>query len=311
MSEKIIRGINLGKQARIRRRKEYLIGYLFALPVILGIIIYTYVPAVQSFIYSFFNYDGFYTLEYVGLNNFRVLLTIDPDFWTVVRNTFSYAICVVPLSLVLGYIVALTVNNSLKGITMYRMLFYLPVIIPGVASGLLWLDLFEAGPTGIFNKILESVGLARASFFSKQETSLATLVLTTVWGVGGGMVIWLAAFKNIPVGLYESAKIDGASALTRTLRLTLPLSPPMIFYTLITGIIGALQVSSTMIIGGSNGRGVGDSLYFIAVKIYHDSFGGAFRLGYASAFAWMLFAVIGLLTFIVFKTSGKWVYYED
>ena len=107
MSEKIIRGINLGKQARIRRRKEYLIGYLFALPVILGIIIYTYVPAVQSFIYSFFNYDGFYTLEYVGLNNFRVLLTIDPDFWTVVRNTFSYAICVVPLSLVLGYIVAL------------------------------------------------------------------------------------------------------------------------------------------------------------------------------------------------------------
>ena len=311
MAERIINGLNPGKQARARRRKEYLIGYLFAMPVILGIIIYTYVPAVQSFVYSFFNYDGFYTLEYVGLNNFRVLLTIDPDFWTVVRNTFLYAVCVVPLSLVLGYAVALTVNNTLKGITIYRMLFYLPVIIPGVASGLLWLDLFEAGPTGIFNKILETVGLPRASLFSKQETSLATLVFTTVWGVGGGMVIWLAAFKNIPVGLYESAKIDGANALIRTLRITLPLSTPMIFYNLITGIIGALQVSSTMIIGGSNGRGVGDSLYFIAVKIYHDSFGGAFRLGYASAFAWMLFAVIGLLTFIVFKTSGKWVYYED
>lgn len=310
MFSKVKKAPVIDKSAKNRKLKEYMIGYLFAAPVILGIIIYTYVPAVQSFVYSFFNYDGFYTMNYVGLNNFKVLLTIDPDFWTVVKNTFIYAVCVVPLSLIVGYLVALTVNNSMKGITVYRMLFYLPVIIPGVASGLLWLDLFEAGPTGIFNKLLEAVNLPRLAFFSKQETSMATLIATTLWGVGGGMVIWLAAFKNIPVSLYESAKIDGANAFMRTIQITIPLSTPMIFYNLVTGIIGALQVSSTMIIGGSSGKGVGDSLYFIAVKIYHDSFGGAFRLGYSSAFAWMLFAVIGLLTFIVFKTS-KWVYYED
>jgi len=296
-----------GKMAK----KECMEGYIFAMPVILGILIFTYFPAVQSLFYSFFKYDGFYTMQWVGLGNFKAALILDPDTPVVYKNTFIYAVSVVPLSLVLGYLVALLCNVKIKGINIYRMLFYLPVIIPGVAAGLLWLDLFEAGDTGIMNKILETAGFSRMTFFSKKNTSMSTLIFTTVWGVGGSMIIWLAAFKNIPVSLYESAKLDGANAFKRLINITIPLSTSMIFYNLVTGIIGALQVSSTLVIGGSSGRGVGDSLYFIAVKIYKESFGGPFRLGYACAMGWILFAVIGALTAIVFLSNKKWVYYEE
>lgn len=295
---------------RMKKFKRSLTGWLFASPVILGIIIYTYVPAVQSIVYSFFDYNLFNRMDFVGFGNYIKLFAVDPDFWTVWFNTGVYALISVPLNLVLGYFTALLANKKARGVFVYRLLFYLPCIIPGVASGLLWLDLFDAGPTGLINKILESVGLPRATFFSAQNTSLATLIFTNIWGVGGSMVIWLAAFKNIPIELYESANLDGASALRKIISITIPLSTPMIFYNLVTGIIGSLQVSSTFIIGGGTGRGVGDSLYFIAVKIYHESFGGPFRMGYASALAWVLFLVIGVLTAVVFRTN-KWVYYED
>ncbi|MDR1092733.1 MAG: sugar ABC transporter permease [Clostridiales bacterium] len=299
------------KRKRVAKRETVrrLQGVLFTLPVIVGIVVFSYIPAVQAFIYSLFKYDGFKTAQYIGFKNYADLFSVDRETGKVFLNTFLYAFVSVPLSLVLGYLVALLVNNKLRGVSAFRTLFYLPVIIPGVAAAVLWRDLFNS-EFGVINRIFGAFG-AHSLFFESEKTALATLLFTGVWGVGGSMIIWLAAFKNIPAELYESAKIDGANAFTRVVKITLPLSTPMIFYNLVLSVIGSLQVFNTFIIaGGSGGRGPENSLYFIALKIYNDAFTRGGRMGYASALGMALFAVIGLLILLVFKTN-KWVTYTE
>lgn len=292
-----------------RELKKTAMGLLFASPVIIGVLVFTFWPALQSLYYSFTDYDLFNDASWVWFRNYEMILTLDPDTWTVFKNTFVYALISIPLNLCLGYFLALAANFKVKGITTYRTLFYLPVIIPSVASGLLFMDMFLVGPSGIFNNMLEAVGLPALSWFSKAETSMATFIFMNLWNVGGGMIIWLSCLKNIPVTLYEAAELDGANAWNKLIHITIPMSTPIIFYNLITGIIGSLQVNSSLIVGGSSGTGVGNSLYFIAVKIYNEAF-KSFNMGYASAFAWLLFLIIAVLTGVVFKTS-KWVFYGE
>lgn len=296
--------------SRLKREiKKTGIGVLFASPVIIGVLVFTFWPAVQSLYYSFTDYDLFNDASWIGLRNYEMILMLDPDTWTVFKNTFVYAFISIPLNLCLGYFLALAANFKVKGITVYRTLFYLPVIIPSVASGLLFMDMFLVGPSGILNNMLEAVGLPALSWFSKAETSMATFIFMNLWNLGGGMIIWLSCLKNIPVTLYEAAELDGANAWNKLIHITIPMSTPIIFYNLITGIIGSLQVNSSLIVGGSSGTGVGNALYFIAVKIYNEAF-KSFNMGYASAFAWLLFLVIAILTAVVFKTS-KWVFYGE
>ncbi|GHU98022.1 sugar ABC transporter permease [Clostridia bacterium] len=302
------------KKTRISKRKsiENLQGVLFTLPVIIGIAVFTYYQAAQSLYYSFFDYNGFSKMDFVGFKNFVNIFTHDKETLVVFGNTFLYAVITVPLGLVLGYLTALLVNNKLKGINIFRALFYLPVVIPAVAAGVLWRDIFNSD-YGVMNQIIGVFGL-HSRFFEVASSSMPTLIFTTVWGVGGSMVIWLSAFKNIPVELYESAKLDGANAWHRLRYITLPMSTPMIFFNLVTAVIGSLQTMSTMVImgggAGSAGKGESNSLYFIVVKIYNDAFGRGGRMGYASAFGWILFIIIGLLTFVLFK-SNKWVQYAE
>ena len=298
------------QNARLKRKlMNELGGYLFTLPVLLGVLIFTYYPAVQSLIYSFFEYDGFVQMNPVGFRNFIRIFTLDRETGTVFLNTFVYAVITVPLGLVLGYSLALLANTRIRGISAFRVLFYLPVIIPGVSAGILWRDLFD--PTfGIMAQIFRTLGLPEPTFFAEASTSMATLVWTTTWSMGGGMVIWLAAFKNIPAALYESARLDGAGYFRQLFSITIPLSTPMIFYNLVTSVIGTLQIFSTMIIaGGTSGRGVDNSLYFIAVKIYNEAFTRG-SMGYASALAWVLFAIIAVLTVVMFM-SNRWVQYSE
>lgn len=217
--------------------------------------------------------------------------------------------CTVPLGLVLGYIVALLANMKVKGSYFFRVLFFLPCMIPSVSSGVLWRDILDPD-FGLMTQIFRSLGM-NPTFFTSASTAMATLIWTGTWGVGGGMVLWLAAFKNIPSTLYESAQLDGANALQRVFYITIPMSTSMIFYNLVTGVIGSLQVSTTLIMAGSTGgKGPDNSLYFVAVKIYTDAFKRGGLMGYACAFGWVLFAIIGILTFINFKTS-KWVQYGE
>ena len=294
---------NKAKRERIR----FFTGILFASPVIVGILVFTYYPAVQSLYYSFTNYDMFNQEQFIWFRNYEMIFTLDPDTWKVISNTLVYAGVSVPLNLVLGFLLAQAANFKLKGITVYRTLFYLPVIIPSVASGLLFMDMFQVGPSGILNNILKVARLPEQTWFSSAKTSLATFIFMNAWNVGGGMIIWLSCFKQIPVSLYEAAELDGANAWNRLVHITVPMSTPIIFYNLITGIIGSLQVSSSLIVGGSNGKGIDGSLYFIAIKIYNEAF-KSMNMGYASAFAWILFLFIAVLTVVIFKRS-KWVFY--
>ena len=299
------------KGIRIKPRvKEEITGFLFAMPVILGLLIFTFLPAIQVFIYSFFNFDGFNMGEFVGFGNFVRFFAKDRDTVYIFRNSFLYAIINVPLSLVLGYLVALLVNTQMKGIKVFRTLFYLPCVIPGVASALLWQDLFAAN--GIINQILTNFGLPAATFFSEAKSSMATYIWTTTWGVGGSMVLWLASFKNIPSTLYEAAILDGANWAKKLWYITIPMSTAMIFYNLVTGIIGALQLFNTYIVAsGTNGKGEGNSLYVFAVKIYNTAFVGTNpQVGYAAAIGIVLFVIIMILTAITFKTN-KWVHYSE
>ena len=191
----------------------------------------------------------------------------------------------------------------------FRVLYYLPVVIPGVISGVIFSQMFDNTNFGLFNAVLKALGKKEPfPFFTSEKTAMFSAILMNFWTIGASMILWLSALKNIPQGLYEAAKIDGAGVLTRVFKITIPMSTPMIFYNLITSIIGALQTNATMVYAPNGGRGEGDSLYFIAVKIYTEFSSGYY--GYASAVAWVLFVVIAILTFITFKTN-KWVYTGD
>ena len=293
--------------------REEINGFLFAMPVILGLIIFTFIPAVQGFIYAFCSYNGFGTPTFIGLTNFERMFTADwdRDMKYVFANTFLFAFINVPLSLVLGYLLALLLNTEMKGIRVFRTLIYLPCVIPGVVTSLLWADMFSV-QGGIINQILTMVGLPEATFFSSSSTSMATFIWTTTWSLGGSMIIWLAAFKNVPVQLQEAAVLDGASYVQRLIHVTIPMTTPMIFYNLIQGIIGSLQMFNTYIVASdTSGKGIDNSLYMFAVKIYTEAFtGNNPALGYASAIGLVLFLIIAFFTALAFATN-KWVHYAE
>lgn len=287
-------------------RKNYE-GWLFNLPLFIGLLLFTAIPVFTSLYYSLFETDGF-TYAFVGLDNYIKIFTRDRNIVQVVQNTLTYAFISIPLNLVLSYLLAQLVNLQLKGVKAFRLLYYLPVIIPMVVSGLLWKDIYD--PTyGIFNRILGTFGLDPFPFFFQAATSMFSLILMNVWGIGGGMILWLAAFKNIPKSLYESANLDGANAFQRFCHITIPMSTPMIFFNVVTSIIGTLQYNGTLTFAPRGGRGVDDSLYTYAVKIYWEAF---YRgdIGYGSALAWLLLIVVGVITYILFKNS-KWVFYGE
>ena len=295
--------------SRRRHFKSWLTGFSFALPVILGIAIFTYYPAVQSFIWSFTDFNGF-TMNFIGIEQFKYMFTVDTEIPRIFANTMIYSLVSVPLGLLLGYFLALAANFKVKGIGVYRLLFYMPVIIPGVASGILYSSILGGNADGAINQIFGS----HFKFFLSSDTALFALILMGVWSMGGSMIIWLSAFKNIPDTLYEAAKLDGAGAVQCLVKITLPMSTPMIFYNLVTGIIAALQCTTPLVIDagswGAAGRGIDNALYFIATKVYNTAFGGTLSYGYASAVAMVLFVVIGVFTAIIFKTS-KWVFYGE
>ncbi|HOW37277.1 MAG TPA: sugar ABC transporter permease [Candidatus Izemoplasmatales bacterium] len=282
-------------------------GWLFNLPLAIGLLLFTAIPVGTSLYYSFFETDGF-TYTFVGLDNYIKIFTRDRSIWQVVKNTLAFAMISIPLNLSLSYLLAQLVNQTRKGVKTFRLLYYLPVIIPLVVGGLLWKDLYD--PTyGIFNRILELIGLDPFPFFFQASTSMFSIILMNVWGIGGGMILWLAAFKNIPKTMYESANLDGANAFQRFWHITIPLSTPMIFFNVVTSIIGTLQYNGTLTFAPREGRGVDDSLYMYAVKIYWEAFHRG-QIGYGSALAWLLLIVCAIITILLFKKS-KWVFYGE
>ena len=302
----------------VRSLKKNLVSYSFLLPFIIGVLVFTLYPLGMSLLYAFSNFNGV-KITQLGVFNFVKIFDFSDTGWgtrvfSSLGITFIYLICNVTLSMVLSYALALFLQNNIKGIRVIRVLCYLPCLIPAIAGGFIWNDVFaadlaDATGNGLINTWLIRMGLEPMTFFSDASTSLATLIFTGLWGIGGGMIMWLAAFENISPELYESAKIDGAGYFRRVFSITVPLSTPILFYNLITSMIGGLQVFNTY---ATYGTGVDDSLNFIAIRIYvtafKDSFSGNY--GLACAMAWILFLIIGAITLVMFRTS-KWIQYGD
>lgn len=302
------KGLPRRKKSFAKIIKENYVGYLFILPVIIGLTLFTIWPMINSLYYSFWPK---YSLtgprgEIDFLYNY-IKLFGDENVWKSLRITFVFTLISLPLSMILSFFVAVMVNWKLRGIGVFRLLYYLPVVIPVTISGLLWRDILN--PTwGIANSFLTALGLPPSAMLNDPNAALPIVIGMGLFGLGGGMVLWLSALKNVPQSLYESAKIDGANRFRMLLSVTLPMCTPIIFYNLIMGIIGSLQTfASIMTLVGSTG-GRDGSLLFYVMYIYSTFYGAGSQVGYASAMSWILFIIVGILSLIVFKTS-KWVYY--
>ena len=287
-----------------RQVRSWITGYLFVLPVILGILLFTLYPMGMSLYYSFTKYDILSAPRWVGFGNYQRLFQ-DNLFWTSLSVTFRYALISVPLNLILSGLLSVLLNRPVRGIGIYRVIFYIPVVVPVIVAAFLFKDLYNPD-SGLINSLLRLVGLPGYTWLSRPESALTSLIVMNIWGIGAGTIIWLAGLRSIPQYLYEAALIDGASPLQRFMNITIPMLTPVIFFNLVLGIIAGLQVfvqGYVLTAGGPD-----NSTMFFVLNIFNQAFVN-FKMGYASAMAWVLFIIIAAFTAVIFRTSG-WVYYE-
>ncbi len=289
-------------------RREAIAFYLFASPWILGFLIWTIGPMVASLYLSFTNYDLFTAPQWVGLHNYVELLTNDGEFRSAMLNTFYFVLIGLPLNLVLALATALLLNEKLRGVTFFRALYYIPTLVPAVASGVLWITLFDP-QFGILDAVLRIFHLPSIDWLTDPNWIKPAILITLLWGVGGGMIIYLAGLQNIPEHLYESAKIDGAGIVARFRYVTLPLLTPTILFEVIIGLIGFFQIFDQIYVLTYNQPG--ESSITFMYYLFQTAFGSeSNQMGYASAQAWIFFVIVMLSTLAVFKTSARWVFYE-
>ena len=286
-------------------RKEYL-GMLFVMPVILGLVIFTFTPVFKSL------YDSFHDIKRMKTSNFgfqnykRIFTTGRGEFLDSLSSTLRYTLLSIPLTMMLSFSLALLLNKEMRGIKFARVLCYVPVVIPTVVSGMVWKTM-TFSDVSYLNLLFNKIGLPTSEFLESNKTALPTFLFMGCFGIGSGMILWLAQLKSIPKTLYESADLEGANAWQKLFCITIPMCTPTIFYTLITNIIGTLQVFDMAYMFRSNYNS--KTLNFLVVEIHRYAF-DFYELAYASALSWMLFLIIGGMSVIVFKTS-KWVYYGE
>lgn len=288
-------------------RREAIEGFIFIMPWALGYLLFRLGPLLASLYLSVTNYDGSSTPQYVGLDNYQYLFTQDPRFVDSLRSTFQFVAGFLPLSLVIGLAIAVLMNQKVRGIMMFRGLYYLPSVTTGVAVALLWSFVFNK-QFGILNAILDFFGIEKVGWLVDEDWVMVSFVLMALWGVGGTMIVYLAGLQAIPTELGESATIDGANSAQRFFYITLPMLTPTIFFNLVTGLIGAFQVFENAYI--MTGGGPNYHTYFFGLNIYFTAF-RTLQFGYASTIAWILFVIIASLTIFVMTTSRRWVYYAS
>ncbi len=298
------------KMSRLARR-EAVAAYLFISPFLAGFLLFTLFPMVFSLFISLNEWDIARPPVWQGLANYAHMFE-DKIFWTAVSNTAYYALLSVPLSLATGLGLALILNEKVKGTGIWRTIFYLPSLMPAVASMLLWIWIFNRD-FGLLNAALAPFGVSKISWLGDPRFTKPSLILMGLWQTGSGTVIMLAALKGVPSELYDAAQIDGAGRWQRFLHITIPMISPVLFLQLIVGIIYGLQMFTQAFVLAARARnspgGVRNSLMFYVLYLYLNAF-RYWKMGYASALAWMLFLVILAITFVQFKTVGKLVYYE-
>ncbi len=284
-------------------------AYMFLLPWLVGFFLLALGPILASLYLSFTRYDMVGTPRWTGLANYEYMFTRDRRFWKALEVTFHYVALSVPARLIMALAVAMLLDKGLRTIGLYRAIFYLPSLLgASIAIAILWRELFAAD--GVVNHLLGQVGIEASSWITDPDTSLYTLVILAMWQFGSPMLIFLAGLRGIPQDLYEAAEIDGTPKWRQFTRITLPLLAPVIFFNLVLQTIEAFKTfSSAFII--SNGTGApADSLLFYTVYLFNEAF-KFFRMGYASALAWVLLLIIAIFTAIAFLTSKYWVHYEN
>jgi len=287
-------------------RREMLFGYLMISPWVLGFIAFVAGPMLASVYLSFTNWRLIGSARWVGLENYRSMLFEDPRFWKALYNTAYYTLISVPLGTLGSLLLALLMNQKVRGIQFYRTMYYLPVVTSGVATALLWQWIFNPR-FGLLNYLLSRVGIPGPDWLVSEVWSKPAFIVMSLWGIGGSMVIFLAGLQSIPEEFYEAAHLDGASPWQRFRHITLPLLSPTTFFVLVIGVIGSFQIfTSAFVI--TNG-GPADSTLFYVLYLYQNAF-QYFRMGYASALAWVLFVIILGLTLLQFRLASRWVYYE-
>jgi multiple sugar transport system permease protein len=285
--------------------REAIEGYLFILPWLLGYLLFRLGPLLASLYLSFTNYTGSGTPKWIGLENYRYMFTEDPRFIDSLRSTLTFVIGYLPLSLLIGLAIALLMNQKVRGILMFRGIYYLPAVTTGVAVALLWQFVFHK-QYGVLNAILSWVGAPQIGWLVDPNVVMYAFILMALWAVGGTMIVYLAGLQAIPTELYEAATIDGANSGQKFWAVTLPLLTPVIFFNLVTGMIAAFQIFENAYIMTAGGPNY--ATYFFGLNIYFTSF-RSLRFGYASTIAYILFVLIAALTLFVMTTSRRWVYY--
>jgi multiple sugar transport system permease protein len=289
------------------RSRNLRFGLLFCSPWILGILFFYAYPTIASFYYSLTEYNLLQSPSFIGLGNYNDLIH-DPVMLTSIGNTIYYMVIFVPINIVLGILVALLLNLKVRGMAVYRTAFYMPTLVPAVATSLLWLWVLNP-QYGIFNWFLGLLGIPGPGWLASTTWSKPSIIIISLWGgIGGAMLLFLATLQDVRQDLIEAATVDGANAFQRFFAVTLPSLTPVIFYQLVTGIIFAIQYFTVPYVV-TGGTGVpANSLMLFAVYLFNNAFFN-FKMGYASAMAWAATVVVFILTFIIFRTSSSWVYY--
>jgi multiple sugar transport system permease protein len=292
------------------RENDHVVGYVFITPFVLGFLIFTLYPILSSFYYSFTDYNLFESPRWIGLNNYQKMFLDDDKLIKSLKVTFTYVFTSVPLRLAFALIVAMLLNNTARGIGIYRSTYYLPSLIGGsVAVSIMWVQIF--GDKGLFNSVLGLLGIhTTTSWIGSPSTALWTLIALSVWLFGSSMLIFLAGLKNIPATYYEAASVDGANGWYRFCRITLPLLSPIILFNLIMQIISAFMTFTPAYVLSRGEGGPLDNTLLYSLYLYRRAF-AFFEMGYASAMAWVMLIIIAAITFAIFKTSSYWVHYES
>jgi len=299
-------------QPVVRRRmsqtnRNTINGVLFAMPWLIGLLVFWIYPTIASAYYSFTKFNAIQSPEWIGFSNYIQLFTADDNFWLAVYNTAYFAIISIPLAIIVSFGLAMMLNAKIRFQTVYRTIYFLPTLVPEIALSLVWVYLFTPG-SGLVNVPFDWLGIKGPCWLTCPAWSRPTIILLALWIVGQQIILYLAGLQDVPQDLYDAADVDGANALHKFRHVTVPIMTPVVFFHLVTSVIGALQFFTVpYIMTGGTGFPAG-SLLFYSIYLYKNAF-QYFNMGYASAMAWLLFMVALLVTLVIFRSARMWVFY--
>ncbi|BFT72210.1 MULTISPECIES: carbohydrate ABC transporter permease [Paenibacillus] len=297
---------SLRKSALSRQNRT---AYLFLLPWLIGFFCLTLGPMLGSLYLSFTKFNLLNSPRWLGLDNYVQIFKEDDSFLHSMGLTFQYALLSVPLRLIFALMVAMALNKGIRALGVYRTVYYIPSLLGGsVAIAIVWRKIFDGD--GLFNQFLSLFGIEGPAWVAHPDYILSTIITLSVWQFGSAMVIFLAGLKQVPADLYEASQVDGAGKIRQFFQITLPLLSPVIFFNLVMSIINSFQVFTPGYVIGDGRGGPVNSTLFYTLYLYLKGF-AFFDMGYASALAWIMVVVIGVLTAVVFLTSKYWVFYGD